>query len=320
MKVIFVSSGNNKKYGINSFINEQAESLKRQGVEVDHYLILGSDIVTYLGNIFKLRTRIKAGNYDLIHAHYVLSGWVSLLAFSGKPIVLSLMGTDAYGKIIGPNKTSFFSRYLTLLTLLIQPFVSFIISKSPNIEKYVYLKKKSLIIPNGVDLNKFSPTETSYHKELGMDTSFKNIVFMGDKNDVRKNFQYLLAIEDKLNKAGCKIVAPYPVSHDKVIKYLNSADVLVMCSFNEGSPNIVKEAMACNCKAVLTDVGDVRYLAQGVKGYAIADFNPDDVFEKILLVLEQKECGGRQQLLDLKLDIVSVADRIKNLYEQLIKN
>jgi len=57
-----------------------------------------------------------------------------------------------------------------------------------------------------------------------------------------------------------RIITPYPISSDDVIAYINAADVLVLVSLKEGSPNVIKEAMACNCPIVSTDVGDVRWV------------------------------------------------------------
>jgi len=86
MKVLFVSSGNSK-FGISPFIKSQGESLKENGVELDYYTIQGKGLKGYIANIKPLREKISKGNYDIIHSHYTLSGWTSLLAkFNKKEI------------------------------------------------------------------------------------------------------------------------------------------------------------------------------------------------------------------------------------------
>ena len=50
------------------------------------------------------------------------------------------------------------------------------------------------------------------------------------------------------------------VPHDKMPLVLSAADCLLIASDREGSPNIVKEALACNLPVVSADVGDIASL------------------------------------------------------------
>src|SRR6186997_998803 len=101
MKVLFVSSGNNKNFDIVPFIKEQGESLKLQGIEIDYYPIIGKGIKGYIKAGFRLRKYLKDNPYDLVHAHFILSGWAAIIGSGKIPVVLSLMGSDAYGEYIG---------------------------------------------------------------------------------------------------------------------------------------------------------------------------------------------------------------------------
>jgi teichuronic acid biosynthesis glycosyltransferase TuaC len=318
MRVLFVSSGNNKRMSIAPFIFAQGESVKKEGVELDYFLIKGKTVLEYVKNVPRLRAHIKAGNYDVVHAHFVLSGWVALLTFSGKPLMLSFLGTDVLGRLRAPGKVSLKSRYLTLLSLLIQPFVDAVISKSPNIQRYVYVNHKSYLIPNGVDLEKFYCSQSDFRQELDLKPNQKYLLFMGNTEDKNKNFQLVDAARQKLLAAGIEIVAPYPVPHDRVFKYLNSVNALAMTSFSEGSPNIVKEAMACNCKGVFADVGDVRYLVDSTKGYKVTSYDVDDFCRNVIDVIHAEECEGRKRIEALKLDERSVALRIIDIYNRAI--
>ena len=78
MRVPFVCSGNNKSFRIIPFIKDQGESLKSQGIEVDYFLIVGKGFYGYLKAVLKLQEVLRQKHYDLIHAHYTLSGWVEL--------------------------------------------------------------------------------------------------------------------------------------------------------------------------------------------------------------------------------------------------
>jgi teichuronic acid biosynthesis glycosyltransferase TuaC len=314
MKILFVSSGNLKNFDVAPFIKVQGESLREKHVDVTYFKITGKGFKGYLSNIKTLREHLRKQDFDIIHAHFTLSAWVAVLSMPKIPIVLSLMGTDAYGRVEKQIKKRQYLNFFTFSTLMIQPFVKRIISKSPNIEKFVWQKRKSHLLPNGVNIQKFYPAGQDFREELGMDRDKKYVLFLGNPNDPRKNFQLLNRSKDELAKDGIEIIAPYPIPHQQVFKYLNSADVLVMCSYEEGSPNVVKEGMACNCKGVFTDVGDVRYLVKDTEGYAICSFEPEDLLEKVRLVLEMKACDGRKKLMDLKLDLPMVADKLKSIY------
>ena len=91
-----------------------------------------------------------------------------------------------------------------------------------------------------------------------------------------------------------------------------------MCSFQEGSLNVVKEAMSSNCKGVFTAVGDVEYLVDNVKGYSICDFNPESLINSIREVDLVEGCGGRERIISLGLDLGNIAKKLKLIYLNLV--
>ena len=117
MKVLFIASGNSENFEISPFIKVQGQSLLKVGVEIDYFPIKGRGILGYLRAGFDLRNYLKTNQCDLIHAHYSLSGWTAILGARKIPVVLSLMGSDAYGDYIGKNKIRFVSNFIRLLTL-----------------------------------------------------------------------------------------------------------------------------------------------------------------------------------------------------------
>lgn len=315
MKVLFVAGGNNKKVEIPPFIKAQGDSIEKMGVDVFYFPIIGNGLKGYLSNIKKLRKFLNENNIDIIHAHYTLSAWVCVLAMPKTKIILSLMGTDAYGDYIGKNKVRFSSRYLSLLTIFIQPLVSKIICKSKNIERFVWQKKKSFIVPNGIDVKHFKPSIKKTHKR-------KKILFLGDKNNVRKNFKLVDNALKFLTKHSFKLITPYPIKHSEIVNYLNDADILVFPSFMEGSPNVIKEAMACNCPIVATNVGDIEWLFGNEPGQYLADFTPEDFANKIEQALnfveKHEKTNGRDRILELGLDSETVAKKIIEIYKSVL--
>ena len=100
MKVLFVSSGNNKA-GISPIVKAQGESLvkikseRESKIELDYFTIVGKGFKGYIRNIFTFRKYLKAHNYDVVHSHFFLSSIVATFA-NPKKLVVSLMGSDAY--------------------------------------------------------------------------------------------------------------------------------------------------------------------------------------------------------------------------------
>jgi glycosyltransferase involved in cell wall biosynthesis len=318
MRVLFICSGNTK-FGISPFILSQANSLKEQGIEVDFFTIVGKGIRSYIKAAKIYRKESKKHKYDIIHAHYTFSAYVALLGRNKIPIVLSLMGDDAYGTPNAKGKTKVSSYYSILLTLLIQPFMKAIIAKSEQLGSYVYLKRKLSIIPNGVNMNDFIPISQDKAKlDLGLELDKKYVLFLNNTKDIRKNFKLLANTIKNQEIDDFELLTPYPVSHSDVIKYLSAADLLVHTSLREGSPNLIKEAMAMNCPIVTTKVGDVEQLLHGVDNCYLCDFDEKDLATKINKVLRSnRRSDSRSKMAFLQHDVI--AKQIISVYNKALR-
>lgn len=316
MKVLFVVSGNSTEFEIVPFIKSQGQALQKLGLVVEYFRVEGKGLKGYLKNLIPLRRRLRAGGFDLIHAHYSLNGLLALLTMVRKPIVVSYMGSDSYGTVLPNGRTKLSSVWIVLLSILIQPFVSYVICKSENIRKRVY-KKHCSVVPNGVDLDVFKPCQENSEKEK---IGTRKILFPGNTRSKRKNYQLLLSAIESLKGHEIEIVAPFPVDQEALNELYNQADMMALCSLEEGSPNVVKEAMACNCPIVSTDVGDVRWLFGSTDGHLIASNDPKDYADKISTLLNRNgRTEGRSRLLTLGLDGLSVGSKIFDIYMKVLK-
>ena len=92
-----------------------------------------------------------------------------------------------------------------------------------------------------------------------------------------------------------------------------------MTSFTEGSPQVIKEAMACGCPIVSVDVGDVRERIDGIPGCYIADRDVDSIAGKLkeALAFEGKTLG-RSTVMDDGLTNDSIASRIITIYKTVV--
>lgn len=316
MNILFISSGTTK-FGVVPFIKSQEQSLINNGVSLDHFLITEGGVKGYYNSIGKLKQQLKKKKYDVIHAHYAYCGWVAVLAFSGIPIVISYMGSDVYGMVDANGKRKLKSYPVIFLAKLLQPFVSKIIVKSQNLANYVYLKRKCEIIPNGVDYQKFMPRDQQAIREkLGLETDKKYIVFLANAADPRKNITLVEEAILKANESDWEILNPYPLAPDEIPQYINAGDVLVLTSYLEGSPNVIKEGMATSIPIVATNVGDVRDVISQTEGCYITDFDADDMAKKLKLAIDFGETTGRKDIEHLEIN--TVAKRIIGLYENII--
>jgi len=63
--------------------------------------------------------------------------------------------------------------------------------------------------------------------------------------------------------------------------YMNACDMMLMTSLIEGSPNVVKEAMACNRPIISVPVGDVAKMIDGVAGCSVCQRDPQEIGERL---------------------------------------
>jgi len=315
MKVLFVHSGN-FPYGIESFIKSQGESLKEKGVELDYFPVKGKGIKGYFKNSKAIKKEAK--KYDVIHAHYGLIGLLCALSFTKKPLVLSVMGSDAYGSYNIEGKRIFKSYFIMILTQLAMIAPKVLIAKSKNILKYIPFKNKTQIIANGVNFSMFKPLDKDVCREkLNIQTRKKVLLFLGNPEDPRKNYDLVQRAAKQVTDKDFLLINPYPIKHKDFVTYLNASDAFILASYNEGSPNVVKEAMACNIPILSTDVGDAEEIISKTKGCYLIDFDAIDVSEKIKLVMSfGKRTTGRHDINHLDGEIV--AQKIIDIYKKIL--
>lgn len=310
MKILFVCSGNSA-FGISPITKNQGISINRPDVEVYYFPIIGKGVLNYIKNIFLLKQHLSNNKYDIIHAHYSLTAFVAALAHA-KPLVVSLMGSDVQGS------------YLSILCIKIFHTFSWkhTIVKSTRMRNSLGFKNIS-VIPNGVHTDTFySMGKRDCQKQLRWDYKKKNILFAANPSRPEKNYALAKQAFSILNKGNIALHFLNDVSPEQMPLWMNSADVVLLVSLWEGSPNVIKEAMACNRPIVSMDVGDLRWLLDGTPGCYIASFDPEDVAEKLKTALEFSEkkgqTKGRDKLIELGLDSETIAKRIISVYESVL--
>ncbi len=305
MKVLFVSSGNTK-FGISPIIKNQGLSISKQGVSVSYFNIKGKGLFGYLKNIFILGNYVRKEDINLIHAHYSLSAFVAAIS-SRKPVVASLMGSDVHKSVFMRKLIIFFTRYIWKITIV----------KSENMKEILGINS-IVVIPNGVDLNVLKPIELSVAKKhTNFPENKKIVLFFANPERKEKNYTLAEKAIEILNDNGVSLQVVHGVDFHDVPFYLNASDVVLMTSISEGSPNVIKEAMACNTSIIATDVGDIKAIIGSTPGCYITSFDPVDVASKLKKALEfNGKTQGRDNILHLDSNII--ADRIISIYESIL--
>ncbi len=307
MNVLFVCSGN-KKTGVSPIVKHQADSLVSQGIFIDFYLIQGKGTLSYLKHIFKLRKHLKSKQYQVVHAHYSLSGIVASLA-GAKNIVVSLMGSDLIEKSIFRRITKFFVKRIWPVTIVKSEFMN---SKTKS--------KRIVVLPNGVNLELFNCVDkTTARQKLGWSLEKKHILFGSSPERAEKNFDLAkkaIALLDDYDKLEIRFLKD--IDSNELYLHYSASDVLLMTSFWEGSPNVIKEAMACNLPIVSTNVGDVSWVVGQTKGCFVTEFDEGQIAENLIKALEfsynTDRTNGRERIKQLKLDSSSVAKQLIEIY------
>ena len=290
-------------------MKSQAQALIKEGIKVDFFLIKNNGVFGYLKSIRELIHCTENIEYDVYHAHYSFSGYVASLA-KKKPLVVSLLGTDVI-------KSSLSRSILKIVSSICD--WSRIIVKSDQMKNLLKIKKIE-VVPNGVSFDTFHPINQKKARSiLNWNLEEKIILFNGHKSNPIKNYA-LAERAIKLCKKNIKIVEMKNLDQEKLNLYYNACDVFLSTSLWEGSPNTIKEAMACNTNIISTNVGDVNYLFGKEKYNRICTFDPLEISTIITNALRVKKENnkGRERLIHLSLQGTDVAQKLINLYHTIL--
>ena len=303
-------------YGI--FVKEQEQSIVKNFPDVNYeieFIDARKDKLLYAKSFFQVVRKINHGDYDLVHVHYGFSGLFLLNPFLKKiPVILTLHGGD-----ILPEQGKRFQVSL-VRRILKKVDVAITLNERMDcmVKKYA---KETHIIPCSVDTNFFTPP-----LKVKIDQEEKRIIFPSDKERFVKNyplFERSIKILEKKYNIKCHISEIKNMSRLEVADLYRSSDLMIMTSISEGSPQVVKEAMACNLPIVSTNVGDVSILLKGVKNsYVAKEMDADLIADLAYKTLSGQACNGipgRERIFALGIDNNSVARNIYEIYKRLVK-
>lgn len=299
MRVLIVARCKNGQFA--PFITEQVEAIEKQGVKCRFFGVDGKGIGGYLRQIPKFKKAIRDFHPDIIHAHYGLCGLFA--NFQRRiPVITTYHGSD----INNPKVLR-----LSKLSIHLSRFNIFVSQKSIDIAKP---RQDFAIIPCGINLGDFPIIEKSEARRrmaLGMATKY--VLFAGSFDNPVKNAalaQSVLALFPEV-----KLLELKGYSRAQVAYLMQAVDALLMTSLTEGSPQVVKEALASGCPIVSVDVGDVKDRVSGLAGCYISERTVKDLSASL-----QKALGfvgrtaGRNTIIRDGLTDYQIAGKIVDCY------
>lgn len=297
-----------------TFFQQQVDALSRQGVSETTLPVAGERAVTdddvssrSMLDYVQFYTRVlrqSSKSYDIVHANYGLTGPMAL-AQPNRPVVLTLWGSDLLGSF-------------GWLSRLCARQADAVIVMSDAMSEM--LDTDSYVIPHGVNLDLFRPfSRTLARKSVGWRPDTRHVLFPYAAQRGAKNYPRAeRVVERARGRLDDDIVLQtlHDVPHARMPLYMNAADVLLMTSKSEGSPNSVKEAMACDLPVVTTDVGDVRERLSGVDPSFVCRTD-EELCNGVVDVLEERRpSNGRRAVESLGID--RMGERIKAVYESAL--
>lgn len=295
------------------FYDQQVSVLERYGVSCTTLTVPGgnhsqaamegrspSDYLRFYPTVLKH----SFDDYDIVHANYGLTGPLALFQ-PRLPVVLSLWGSDLLGK------------YGWLSRLCAARSDAVIVMSERMAQE---LDDECDVIPHGVDLELFRPIPQEEAREtVGWDAGGHHVLFPYAPNRDVKNYpraKRVVAAAEKQLGEPITLQTVHGAAHDEMPYYMNAADALLVTSHREGSPNSVKEAMACNLPIVATDAGDVRERLAGATASGVYTTD-EDLVDGLVRAFERGErSNGRDIVREVSLQ--RMADQIVGVYERVL--
>ena len=302
------------------FIKRQAEFLQAAGVQLEVFHFRGRrNPWNYLSAWWRLQRRLARNNYDLVHAQFGHSG---MLAHPRRlPLVVTFRGSDLLGEVGAGGRYTLVGRLLQWVSRTVARRADAVIVVSEHMKGELPPGVAAHVIPSGLDFGLFRPIpRDEARRHLGLPLDRRLVLFAGSPDWPRKRYALARQAVDVLARTlPADLVVAWGVPHDDIPYYMSACDVLAFTSMQEGSPNVVKEALACDLPVVSVAVGDVPDRLRGVANCELcADERPETIAAALERVLRRGDRSpGRVAVQEL--DERLLTQRVIEIYHSVMR-
>lgn len=302
------------------FVRKQIDSLVAAGVSSQEFSLQSrTSLVILASEWVRFQREIRSFRPDIVHAQYGTATSAFCALSSSAPIIVTFRGSDLNPAPSASFMRSILGRMLSQLSAL---RARRIICVSEDLRERLWWRKDvSTVIPSGVDTDIFRPKPRLLARQsLGWRADEKVVLFNAGNNPKAKRLD-LAESAIRVAEARCGqirfAVLDGSVPPERVSTMMSAADCLLFTSDWEGSPNIVKEAIACNLPVVSVDAGDIRERLMKISPSRVVDRRPDALGRALSEILERgARSNGEQEIRHLS--CANVAERILRVYRQAL--
>jgi glycosyltransferase involved in cell wall biosynthesis len=302
-----------------TFVKSQADSLAAAGVEVE---ILhpkpGPVLLRYFWTVAQVWLKTRTRQFDIVNGHY--GQWCLFARLQWHtPVVATFHGSDLLGVPLDEGKYSKLHGLNAHVNRWLCGRVDAVIVQSEEMKRAAG-NGEVFVIPTGVDFELFRPIARAEARAvLGWDPERYYIVFGNDPAIPLKGFKLAQAAVEHLQAKGIPIelIVANGLPQTQLVQYMNASNALILPSLCEGSPCVVKEAMACNIPVVATDVGDVAEVISRTEGCSVCSQDPADLAAGIERALQHAgPTTGRADIAHLENSVI--AERVIAVYDAVL--
>ena len=309
------------------FVHEQVKGLRALGLDVRVLFVdrRQEGPLAYFRMHHKISSLVAEFDPDAIHVMYggVMADQVAR-CHQGRPMVVTFHGSDLLGENLSGWTRKIISKYGVYCSRRAARAAQSVVIVARHLTGALNgaaSPDKIHVIPCGIDLERFHRMDPPVCKQkLGWSARSFHVLFASSNGDPVKRPWLAKAAVAQMDNADSPPELHYltGIANANVPVWLNAADVLLLTSMHEGSPTVVKEALACGLPVVSVDVGDVAERIEGIEGCHVAQSDPADLAAKLGSVrrrAQRLDCEARLK----DLSILSVAQRLKQCYEGITR-